>query len=231
MSEPIRHRVEYTKNRHSRAFLRNGEIVIRLAGNLNRAEELEHIEHLLRHMAKVAVRESKRRHIDPFRSLLDGASEESVVLSSGDVLLFRLQPGTRNRIQQTTQGWTITVSPTMRRRSLHTLLWNVLSRDRRITVETLVHKINAATLRVSIAGVRLKFMSSQWGSCSPHGIITLNTALLFLPPEVLAYVIMHELTHRLHANHSRRFWNTMESALPGLLTARKTLSSFRLPTR
>ncbi|MDD5074384.1 MAG: M48 family metallopeptidase [Candidatus Peribacteraceae bacterium] len=230
MSEPLHHRVEYTKNRHSRAVLRNGEIVIRLARNLSRTEEQQHIENLLRRMTKVAARESLRNRIDPFRPLLEGASEDPLLLSSRIAILFRLQAGARNRTKQTAEGWTITVGPTMRRRQLHALLWKVLSEDQRIGVETLVHKINAESLRVRIGAVRLKFMSSQWGSCSPHGTITLNTALLFLPQEVLTYVILHELTHRLHANHSRRFWETLESALPGLMIARKSLASFRLPT-
>ena len=64
--------------------------------------------------------------------------------------------------------------------------------------------------RVRIAGQR-----TLWGSCSPRGTISLNYRLLFLPPRLCRYVLMHELCHLLHRNHSPRFWNKLEALLPG----------------
>ncbi|NOS67601.1 MAG: M48 family metallopeptidase [Candidatus Peribacteraceae bacterium] len=98
-------------------------------------------------------------------------------------------------------------------------------------IEKLVHELNAATLRVSIRAVRLRPMMSQWGSCSHSGNITLNTALLKLPRHLLEYVIVHELAHRLVKNHSRAFWNVVESAFPNAKTARKELLGYRLQRR
>lgn len=52
----------------------------------------------------------------------------------------------------------------------------------------------------------LRWMTSRWGSCSPgQDRITLNTALVLAPPECAAYVVLHELAHRLHPDHSPAF--------------------------
>jgi len=47
---------------------------------------------------------------------------------------------------------------------------------------------------------------TRWGSCSVRGTISLNCCLLFQRPEVLRYLLIHELAHTRHMNHSRRFW-------------------------
>jgi predicted metal-dependent hydrolase len=47
---------------------------------------------------------------------------------------------------------------------------------------------------------------TRWGSCTAHGRVSLNCKLLFLPRELVRYVIAHELCHTLESNHSSRFW-------------------------
>lgn len=56
------------------------------------------------------------------------------------------------------------------------------------------------------AAVAVKNQRTRWGSCSAAGRVTLNCKLLFLPPDLVRYVIWHELCHRLEPNHSERFW-------------------------
>ena len=58
--------------------------------------------------------------------------------------------------------------------------------------------------KYSMALVRLQH--SRWGSCSSGGIITLNTKLLFLPDCLVRYIMIHELCHTVHMNHSKAFW-------------------------
>ena len=55
---------------------------------------------------------------------------------------------------------------------------------------------------------------TRWGSCSARGTISLNCCILFQPPEVLRYLLIHELSHTRHMNHSRAFWECVARCCP-----------------
>lgn len=61
---------------------------------------------------------------------------------------------------------------------------------------------------------RLQFMTVQWGSCSPSGCITLNPLLVKTPRECIDYVLLHELCHLLHHNHSPKFYKVLDRHMP-----------------
>jgi predicted metal-dependent hydrolase len=62
--------------------------------------------------------------------------------------------------------------------------------------------------------VIIKNQRTRWGSCSVDGVISLNAKLLFLPPKLVRYVLMHELCHTLERNHTRRFWTHLRQFEP-----------------
>jgi predicted metal-dependent hydrolase len=71
--------------------------------------------------------------------------------------------------------------------------------------------------------IRVKRMTSRWGSCGPRNDINLNWLLAFAPPSVLEYVVVHELCHIRHRNHSSDFWALVARHLPGYSSERQWL--------
>lgn len=62
--------------------------------------------------------------------------------------------------------------------------------------------------------ILFKRTSSQWGSLAPDGTLSLDLALVLARPSAFEYVLVHELCHLLHADHSRRFWREVEMRFP-----------------
>ena len=72
-----------------------------------------------------------------------------------------------------------------------------------------------AQIGVEPGRLQVRCQRTRWGSCSRSGTISLNVCLLFQTPEVLRYLMIHELAHLRHMNHSARFWADVARHEPG----------------
>lgn len=81
----------------------------------------------------------------------------------------------------------------------------------------------ARLMGVTYGRISVRKQKTRWGSCTREGNLSFNCLLMMAPPEVLDYVVVHELCHRLEMNHSARFWEQVEKVLPDYRTPRKWL--------
>ena len=81
----------------------------------------------------------------------------------------------------------------------------------------------ARLMRISYGRISIRKQKTRWGSCSREGNLNFNCLLMMAPPEVLDYVVVHELCHRLEMNHSAKFWAQVEKMIPDYRKPRKWL--------
>ncbi len=78
------------------------------------------------------------------------------------------------------------------------------------------------------SSLRFRKMKRRWGSCSSTGVITFNTYLMQAAPELIDYVIVHELAHLKHMNHSKAFHSLVQKYLPDEKERRKRLRAMEV---
>lgn len=71
--------------------------------------------------------------------------------------------------------------------------------------------------------ITIRDQKTRWGSCSSRGTLSFNWRLMLAPPAVLDYVVVHELCHLTHMNHSPAFWQAVEAVCPDYRNLRKWL--------
>ncbi len=71
--------------------------------------------------------------------------------------------------------------------------------------------------------ITIRDQKTRWGSCSGRGTLSFNWRLILAPPEILDYVVVHELCHLTHMNHSKEFWSLVGSVIPDYEIRRKWL--------
>lgn len=83
----------------------------------------------------------------------------------------------------------------------------------------------ASLLKVSYGKVTVRCQKTKWGSCSSKGNLNFNCLLMLAPESVLDYVVVHELCHLIHPDHSMAFWAEVERILPGCKQQRAWLKN------
>ena len=72
--------------------------------------------------------------------------------------------------------------------------------------------------------VRIKELKYAWGSCSSNKNISINLKLAIKEEKAVEYVVLHEMCHLIHMNHSKSFWNLVEKNMPKYKEYKKLLA-------
>ena len=85
-------------------------------------------------------------------------------------------------------------------------------------------KYYAGVMGVTYGSIHIRAQRTRWGSCTSTGNLNFNCLLMLAPPEVCDYVVVHELSHRRHMNHSAAFWAEVRKYMPDYRKHQKWLA-------
>jgi len=85
--------------------------------------------------------------------------------------------------------------------------------------------IESKKMNLKVKEIKVRSYKNRWGSCSSNGNISYNWKLIMAPERIINYVIIHELCHLIHFNHSRDYWREVRKKLPNYKENKEWLKS------
>ncbi len=211
-------------NRCASARFKEGRVLIKLPARWPESERLKAKVELFGKIAKRI-----RRHPEFFekRELFFSDGQEFSILGRNFRLLLKEGRGRSSKAVVGGDGVIEVVlanglSDDLRSRHVYKLASKAVADSFLPFVKARVDFLNHNYFNFYLGGVFLKDMNSRWGSCAGNRI-NLSFRLLFVPPEVMDYVIIHELAHLSEKNHGKGFWTLVEKAMPDYRNKRKLL--------
>jgi len=190
------------RGRTATARFRNGKIIIRIPKRAPAYERKELYESLLRRtvnsIAKGKWKEKKKLKLIDGEKIEILGKEYEVKVTEGKNKKMKF---TEDTLMIRTPGGTAGMEKKIHKHFLH-------------YVESRLRELNELHFKEEINSVSLRNTKTRWGSCSSNGRISLSSRLLLAPPEILDYVIIHELAHTKVKSHGKRFWSIVENIMP-----------------
>lgn len=99
-------------------------------------------------------------------------------------------------------------------KSVEDAIWRILLEEGKTYLPGRVKEL-ALAHSFEVTGVKIRKMKTRWGSCTIKNSINLNSWLMMLSDHLMDYVILHELTHTRHRDHSKKFWEALDQVTEG----------------
>jgi len=160
-------------------------------------------------------------------------SAATKIYADGDKIgkshILHLKNGARNDISLKNLDINVTIKTGILEREKQQLIRDAVAKALRIEAKAyLPRRLKYLSLQTGLKYQRVQFVhaKSRWGSCSNSGTISLNIALMITPNELIDYVLLHELNHTRHMDHSREFWLDLEKICPHAKRKKQWLKQF-----
>jgi len=221
-------KIHIEKRKNSRASIRKNVINIRIPNYLSfKKREKEILK--FKNWAINNIREKPERFKPrPLKKYIDGKK-----IKVGDDMYFisinfKDKKTSSARLDNNNISLSISSNLSLEERNVHIskLISRCIADQRLPDLKNKIEILNDRYFTKNINRVVFKNNNSNWGSCSEKGNINISTRLLFAPDDILKYVCIHELAHLIELNHSDRFWNLVEKAMPEYKEKEKWLKEF-----
>lgn len=213
----------FCDKKHSSGRVKTSSIEIRVSNNLPKKVQKEHIENLIK---KILMKIEKKpdilkreNHLDEFKKAI---SQGYFYLGERIITLKINSTKTMIKCEEFNDSHCILSLPKLDYNSLNNttlkgierkcgkLLCELFQKD----IEDKVNKLNVDSLNSKLGNISFNYVTSKWGHCTGKNDIMLHIALLNAPNWVYEYVILHELAHTIHKNHSSKFWDLCNKLTP-----------------
>ncbi len=214
-----------TKNKTATARVKQNRVLIKIPSRWPESEKSKALEKLKTRMLK-AMGKNPSRFEQTEITFNDG--QQLALLGNTFSINIQNEKGRRSTARLIEDNIKIKLAEGLSdeetKKRVRILIRKTISKSLLPTLTGRVQNINERHFKFQFKSVRIKEMTSRWGSCSSRGNINLSFYLLFAPEEILDYVIIHELAHLKIRNHGGAFWNLVESAIPDYKQKRKWLN-------
>ena len=213
---------ELSRNRNAWARLKGETIVISLPSRWPKSERKEIGEKLLKRVVRSIERgkwkpeDSKRIEFSHGQRLIALGKEFEIVFIPSERFGSRKVKAKRVEVEvvEDHRERDRIVSDLVRKRIVEALMPSLMEK---------INSINDEHFNAELKKVSIRDNVTRWGSYTRKGAMSLNFRLLFLPDDILEYVIVHELAHSRYLSHGVRFWKTVEKVVPDHMKRRKWL--------
>jgi len=209
-------KIHYETRRNCRVSVGKNSINIRIPSYLHQEGKEKQVIKMTS-WAEQKIRENPEK-FQP-ATFKEYKNEDRITIGDEDYTLhihFKDKKSSSARLKNNIIELSISTHLSKREQNNHisTLISRCIGNKRLPLLKNKIHDLNKKYFNQKINNIFFKYNKSNWGSCSKKGNINISTRLLFAPDEVLQYVCIHELAHLIELNHSKKFWDLVESAMP-----------------
>ncbi|MBL4693740.1 DUF45 domain-containing protein [Candidatus Gracilibacteria bacterium] len=209
--------IHESKSRTSSVRLRAGKVVIRFSRHVRGRERDKMMEKFMKWAEKKLSEISADFVLPEYR---DGGR---IVTHNKNYELSVMLGNKRNRVDLRDGGVMKVFLVVPDDKKLKDLVEKKIMQDQQEYLEEVLSELNQLHFQQKYNDVKWKRTCSRFGSCSSKRNINIAYRLLFAPREVFRYVCVHELAHLKEFNHSKRFWDLVEEAMPKYKESEKWL--------